>query len=144
MKNNNLFKKYINILWICPLAVTAPRRIREPAAERKRECWRTGHGFCTKINEYCMKWRSLLFRTSFQLFHKTDFETGIIFRNFASLKISDMLWKQKRYIPFATERLDMYCPILIFVNKYVNEYVNKPWDFQINLITWYEWWNVLS
>lgn len=35
MKNNNLFKKYINILWICPLAVTAPRRIREPAAERK-------------------------------------------------------------------------------------------------------------
>ena len=28
--------------------------------------------------------------------------------------------------PFATERLDMYCPILIFVNKYVNEYVNKP------------------
>ena len=26
---------------------------------------------------------------------------------------------------FATERLDMYCPILIFVNKYVNEYVNE-------------------
>ena len=56
-----------------------------------------GPRICTIINEYCMKWRSLLFRTSFQLFHKTDFETGIIFRNFASLKISDMLWKQKRY-----------------------------------------------
>ena len=28
--------------------------------------------------------------------------------------------------PFASERLDMYCPILIFVNKYVNEYVNIP------------------
>ena len=48
MKNNNLFKKYINILWICPLAVTAPFLIGETAAERKRECWRAGHDFVRK------------------------------------------------------------------------------------------------